>query len=173
MEIRSIDKAHEADINIPNRPFPLRGRMVVTRDELGWRHREVLLPPEEITQMVFPDENYSFDEMAGSSFLGAYENGRCVGLAILTPDLNPCLFLYDLKVDSSARGKGVGRLLIEASLKLAREQNYKGLYTIGQDNNLDACLFYLACGFEIGGLDTAIYDGTGQAGKYDIFFYKR
>ena len=173
MEIRIINKAHEADINIPNNPFPLRGRMIVTRDETGWHHREELLPPEKVTEMVFPDENYNFDEMPDSIFLGAYEDDKCVGLSILTPDFNPCLFLYDLKVDRSVRGKGVGRMLIEASLKIALEKNYKGLYTTGQDNNLNACLFYLACGFEIGGLDTAIYEGTKQSGKYDIFFYKR
>ena len=173
MEIKRIDKAHEMDINIPNDPFPLRGRMIVTRDENGWHHREALLPPDEVMEIVFPNEKYSFDDMNDSIFLGAYEDEKCVGLAILTPDYNPCLFLYDLKVDKFMRGKGIGRLLIDASLSIATEQNYKGLYTTGQDNNLNACLFYLACGFEIGGLDTAIYDGTKQAGKYDIIFYKR
>lgn len=173
MEIKIIDKAHEADINIPNSSFSLRGRMLVTRDENAWYHREELLPSEEVTEMVFPDENYSFDEMRDSIFVGAYENGKCIGLAILTPVFNPCLFLYDLKVDKAMRGKGVGRMLIEASLNIAKEKNYTGLYTTGQDNNLNACLFYLACGFEIGGLDTAVYDGTKQAGKYDIYFYKR
>ncbi|HNX16683.1 MAG TPA: GNAT family N-acetyltransferase, partial [Bacilli bacterium] len=45
-------------------------------------------------------------------------------------------------------------------------------YTIAQDNNLSACLFYLNNGFRIGGLDTEIYKGTPQEGKSDIFFYK-
>lgn len=44
---------------------------------------------------------------------------------------------------------------------------YAGLYTVGQDNNLNACLFYLSFGFEIGGLDTKIYENTKQSGKYD------
>lgn len=123
--------------------------------------------------MTFPDENYVFDEMEEYVFLGAYENGECVGLAILVPVFNPCLFLYDLKVKKEMRGKGIGKLLIDESVRYARENHYTGLFTTGQDNNVNACLFYLACGFEIGGLDTAIYEGTKQSGKFDIYFYKR
>lgn len=47
-----------------------------------------------------------------------------------------------------------------------------GLWTIGQDNNLAACLFYVNNGFRIGGLDTDVYIGTKQEGKADIYFYK-
>ena len=38
-------------------------------------------------------------------------------------------------------------------------------------NNLNACLFYIGCGFEIGGLNTRVYEGTKQEGKSDIYFY--
>lgn len=38
-------------------------------------------------------------------------------------------------------------------------------------NNLAACLFYIKCGFAIGGLDTNVYKGTKQEGKADIYFY--
>ena len=81
------------------------------------------------------------------------------------------LYLYDLKVNAEYRGHMVGRKLIEAGKKLAREEGYRGLYTIGQDNNLGACSFYIRCGFEIGGLDTRVYQGTSQEGKRDILFY--
>lgn len=173
MEIRLIDAAHAADINIKNEPFPLRGHMMITRKKDKWEHHEELLPRDEISEMTFPDENYVPDKMKEYVFLGAYEDDTCVGLAILVPVFNPCLFLYDLKVKGSERGTGIGRMLIEKSLQIAKERGFTGIYTTGQNNNLNACLFYLACGFEIGGLDTAIYDGTKQAGKFDIYFYKR
>ncbi len=48
----------------------------------------------------------------------------------------------------------------------------QGVYTIGQDNNLSACLFYLRNGFEIGGFDNRVYRGTGQEGKANILFYR-
>ena len=61
--------------------------------------------------------------------------------------------------------------MIEKSKEIASEQNYNGLYTQGQDNNLGACQFYIKCGFVIGGLNTHVYNGTKQEGKADIYFY--
>lgn len=173
IEVRLIDVKHKEDINILNEPFPLRGRMIIEHKENDWSHREELLPLEQITEMVFPDENYKFEEMKEYIFLGAYEGETCVGVAILCQNFNRCLYLYDLKVNSNVRGKGIGTLLIEEAFKIAKKEKYAGLYTVGQDNNLDACLFYLSCGFIIGGLDTEIYKGTKQEGKSNIYFYKR
>lgn len=61
--------------------------------------------------------------------------------------------------------------LIEYAAQLALRKGCRGLYTQGQDNNLNACLFYLAAGFAIGGLDTQVYRGTRQEEKSDILFY--
>ncbi len=34
--------------------------------------------------MRFPDENYCYDEMSRNSlFIGAYDDGKCIGLAIV------------------------------------------------------------------------------------------
>ena len=173
IEIRVIDANNKEDINISNEPFELRGRMIVEHNnENGWSYREELLPVDKITEMVFPDENYKFEEMKEYIFLGAYEDNTCVGLAILCRAFNPCLYLYDLKVNANVRGKGIGRLLIEEAFNIAKKNKYKGIYTVGQDNNLNACLFYLSCGFVIGGFDTEVYKGTNQEGKSDIYFYK-
>ena len=65
----------------------------------------------------------------------------------------------------------MGRKLITEGQKIAHEMGLIGQYTIGQDNNLSACLFYIGCGFEIGGLNTRVYEGTRQEGKSDIYFY--
>ena len=81
------------------------------------------------------------------------------------------MYLYDLKVNSAARGKGVGKALIRAGLEAAKERGYIGLYTQAQDNNLNTCMFYLSAGFEIGGFDNRVYRGTSQAHKADIIFY--
>lgn len=170
MEIRMIDAMHERDINLPNQPFPLRGRMAVTYTGDRWEHRVELLPEEQITEMVFPNENYVYSEMKDSLFLGAYDGEICIGVAIINPAFNR-LYISDLKVGRSWRRKGVGRQLIQRAMELAQERNCAGLYVIAQDNNLDACLFYLSCGFEIGGLDTVVYRGTSQEGKSDIYFY--
>lgn len=124
--------------------------------------------------MVFPDENYDIDKLLpNSTIFGAYADGVCLGIAIYQEAFFKYYYLYDLKVNSDARGKGVGRALIDAGMAEAKRRGYRGLYTQAQDNNLNACRFYLKTGFVIGGFDNHVYDGTRQAGKADILFYKK
>lgn len=172
---RRLRPEDRADVRLPNEPFPLWGTMTVTYDGSAWACSVRELPPEQVTEMTFPDEDYDFDQMQKDAFpVGAYDEcGRCVGLAIYRRDWLRYLYLDDLKVCRDWRRMGVGAALLDEGLRIAREQGCLGVYTIGQHNNLSACLFYLRHGFQIGGLNTRVYDGTSQEGKYDIFFYRK
>jgi len=170
--VEIITPEKKADINIPNEAFPLFGRMIPSYVNGKWDYEIQYFPEEEVTDMCFPDENYDFESMKEEHiFVGAYEDGKCIGLAILKHYFLKYLYLYDLKVNSDYRGKGVGKKLIEKAKELATANGYRGVYTIGQDNNLAACRFYIKAGFVIGGLDTNVYKGTSQEGKADIIFY--
>lgn len=172
MEIRVIDSGHQEDICIKNEPFEIWGRMKPSFTEEGWNYTTEQLPPQDITEMCFPDENYDYDAMCKDSFfLGAYDGDDCIGLAVLQHGFFAYMYLLDLKVSRKYRGKGIGSMLIARAGKLALENGYRGLYTQGQDNNLSACLFYVKNGFRIGGFDTDVYKGTAQEGKSDIIFY--
>ena len=172
LEIRVIDESHKADINIPNEPFPLFGRMVPSYVDEKWDHTEVLFDEKDVSEMCFPDENYDYETMKENHvFLGAYDGDTCVGLAILRDEWLKYMYLYDLKVSGACRGQGVGHALIEKAKEIASARGYRGIYTQGQDNNLGACRFYIKAGFHIGGLDTNVYQGTSQEGKSDILFY--
>ncbi len=171
IDIRGIDRAHQQDINLPNEPFPLFGRLVPTFDGTAWHYTAQYSPAGE---MVFPEEHYSYAEMAdNTTFLGAYQGDTCLGLAVVREGFQKYMYLYDLKVTASHRRQGIAGQLLSAAQELARQKGYIGVYTVGQDNNLAACLCYLSNGFRIGGFDNRVYDGTPQAGKGDIFFYKR
>ena len=172
INIKVIDKGHQADINIPNEPFKLFGLMLPSYNNGKWDHTVIHFPPENHTEMCFPDENYNYDKMAENYiFIGAYDGDSCIGLAIMRNAFFKYMYLYDLKVNSDYRGKGVGAMLIDKCKEIALEHGYRGVYTQGQDNNLGACQFYLKCGFRIGGVNTFIYNGTSQENKNDIFFY--
>ena len=171
IEIRTITAERKADINLPNEPFRLFGKMLPSYCDGKWSYETLRFPPEEITEMCFPDEHYDYDAMADSVFLGAYSEDRCVGLAILQPGFFKYMYLYDLKVNKEYRGQQIGMMLIEKAKKIAGKSGYCGLYTQGQDNNLGACLFYLHSGFYIGGFDANVYRHTSQEGKGDIIFY--
>lgn len=170
-EIRTIDKDHKADINIKNEPFDLFGKIEVYYANGKWAYKLLRFALDDIKQMCFPDENYDYDGMKDSVFIGAYDDEKCIGLAILQPGFFKYMYLYDLKVNKAYRGRGIGRKLIEKAKKIAASAGYRGIYTVGQDNNPGACLFYLNSGFYIGGLDTNVYRHTKQEGKADIIFY--
>ena len=170
IEIRIIDKAHKADINIPNESFFLFGRMLPSYLDGKWDYTTERFTT--IEEMCFPDENYNFEKMQENSvFIGAYEGDMCVGLAILQDAWFRYMYLYDLKVSRDYRRKGISTALLEKAKEICKARGYAGIYTVGQDNNLAACLFYIKSGFRIGGLDTNVYQGTAQAGKSDIIFY--
>ena len=168
--IRQITRENAADLNIKNEPFEMPGKLIPSLRDGVWSYRTEA--NETVETMVFPDENYDFEVLSQNSVIfGAYEDGKCIGVAIFQDYWLKYMYLYDLKVNSAARGKGIGKALIRAGLNTARERGYIGLYTQAQDNNLNACMFYLKAGFRIGGFDNRVYTGTKQAGKADIIFY--
>lgn len=171
IEVKVITQSQKNDLFIKNEPFEIRGRMIVLRTKDEWQHEVALF--DESTTMTFPDEAYDYAELTKNGFcLGAYDGDQCVGLAIMQDDWMKYMYLHDLKVNSNYRKSGIGQKLIAESMRLAQERGYKGIYTIGQDNNLNACQFYLRSGFVIGGYNTMGYRHTAQEGKADIYFYK-
>ena len=173
IEIRTIDKAHEADLLLKNDPFPLTGFLRPAYTDGVWSYTVERLPEDQVTSMCFPDEAYDFDSLTAgnASALGAYDDGICAGLILLRPGFFRYMYVENLMVSAACRRKGVGTQLIRAAAELAADRGKRGLYLQAQDNNLAACEFYLRCGFFIGGLDTQVYAGTSQAGKRDILFY--
>ena len=170
LEIRAITEENAGDLNLPNEPFVMPGKFIPALIDGIWSYRTQMYPVPET--MVFPEGNYDFEETAGKGpVFGAYEDGECVGIAIFEDYWLKYMYLSDLKVSAAARGKGAGKALIRAGLEEAKKRGYRGLYTVAQDNNLSACMFYLGAGFAIGGFDNRVYGGTSQEGKADILFY--
>ena len=169
VEICRIDPAHGQDAQLNNEPFALWGRMIPELHDGVWSYRTERFPEEK--EMRFPDEPYDLEKEPGI-FLGAYEDGTCIGLAVLRRHMFRYLYLEDLKVNRDRRRCGVGGRLIQACMEEARKLGMIGVYTVGQDNNLSACLFYLSHGFSIGGFDNRTYRGTSQEDKADIYFYR-
>ena len=84
IEVRMINEARKADINLPNEPFGLFGRMEPPTRTADGDDKETLYNEENISEMCFPDEDYDYEAMKENSvFLGAYDGEKCVGLAIL------------------------------------------------------------------------------------------
>ena len=171
VEVRAITRENQADLNLKNEPFQMPGRLIPTLNDGRWDYRVAYF--EEPKSLCFPDENYDFEQCAKDGFvLGAYEAGKCLGIGIFRDTCWKYCYVSDLKVCAEARRRGIGKALMDAGMVEAKKRGYRGLYLHAQDDNLNACLFYLACGFRIGGFDNHIYNGTSQEGKADITFYK-
>ena len=169
VEICRIDYAHRQDARIKNEPFALWGRLIPELHDGVWTYRTERFSEE--TEMCFPDEPYDVEKDDGI-YYGAYADGVCIGLAVLRRHMFRYLYLDDLKVNRDHRRCGVGGKLIKACMEEARTLGMVGIYAVGQDNNLSACLFYLRNDFSIGGFDNRAYRGTVQEDKADIFFYR-
>lgn len=170
MEIRKITRENAGDLLLKNDPFAMPGRFIPELQDGVWRYRTETF--ETVETMVFPEEAYDFERINQKGCaLAAYDSGKCVGLIVLEDRFWKYMHVYDLKVSAAARGRGVGKALIQEALKEASRRNYRGLYLEAQDSNLNACLFYVKTGFAIGGFDNHLYTGTAQEGKADIIFY--
>ena len=174
IEVRPISKENESALALPNEPFPEGGRVVPSFDGENWNYRFEELPPEEINENCFPDENYKFDEM-GDKFhgLAAYVDGVCAGYALFYEQWNKWLYLDNLLVLKKYRRTGVASALIEEGMRLSKDLKKLGVWLVCQDNNLGAMKFYLKAGFSLGGMNLPVYEGTRQAGKADLYLYRR
>ncbi|PNZ72247.1 GNAT family N-acetyltransferase [Mammaliicoccus stepanovicii] len=169
MTIERITEKNQVALTLPNEPFNLFGKLLVSRTNQSWNHSEILTKSESMT---FPDENYTLNDINRKGFaIGAFERKVCVGLAVFEYNWNNYLYLNDLKVATSHRRQDIATKLIDKAILLTKSENINGIYTVAQDNNLAANRFYLRYGFEIGGLNTKNYHFTNQQGKSDIYYY--
>ena len=68
IQIKRITEANQDDIHIPNEPFTLWGKMIPTYDGEKWAYTTEKFRENEISEMVFPNENYDFESRKKDCF---------------------------------------------------------------------------------------------------------
>jgi ribosomal protein S18 acetylase RimI-like enzyme len=103
-------------------------------------------PPRraETRRFLESDDHHLFmafidDEPVG--FVSAYE--------LVHPDKAVEMFLYELGVAEAARGRGVGRGLVEALATIARERGCRGMWVLTDEANAAARQTYTRAGATI------------------------
>jgi len=131
---------------------PLTVRAVSQKDFAEWEplwkgynlfYGRPALPPE-ITQMTW---SRFFDEYEPVHALVAERAGKLIGLVHYlfhrsTIQIEPTCYLQDLYTDETARGGGVGRMLIEGVYEQARNAGVKRVYWHTHETNATAMLLY-------------------------------
>jgi ribosomal protein S18 acetylase RimI-like enzyme len=100
---------------------------------------------------VDPDAAARFLADPGHHLLVAYDSdehpvGFVSGVEMTHPDKGTEMFLYELGVDEPARGRGIGRALVEALASLAREHGCYGMFVFTDDDNSAARATYRSAG---------------------------
>jgi ribosomal protein S18 acetylase RimI-like enzyme len=72
--------------------------------------------------------------------------GFVSGVEMTHPDKGTEMFLYELGVDESARGRGAGTALVAALRDLARERGCYGMWVLTDDDNAAAVAAYRRAG---------------------------
>jgi ribosomal protein S18 acetylase RimI-like enzyme len=72
--------------------------------------------------------------------------GMVTGVEMTHPDKGTEMFLYELGVDESFQGRGVGKALVSALADLARERDYYGMWVITDEDNEAALATYRRAG---------------------------
>jgi ribosomal protein S18 acetylase RimI-like enzyme len=72
--------------------------------------------------------------------------GFVSGVELTHPDKGTEMFLYELGVDESARGQGVGRTLVQALAALAREHGCYDMWVLADADNAAAQATYARAG---------------------------
>lgn len=120
------------------------------------------------------DETERYNQLInqGHSF-GAYNDDRLIGVAITEERLwNSTLWIDYIILSEEYRGMGIGELLLNELSNHAKSENFRAVTLETQNTNFPAINFYRKNGFEICGLDVALYNGANEKSEVAIFMIK-
>ena len=102
--------------------------------------------PAEVEVTISEMENWGFGENKLFEFFVAEQNGEIVGLALYYYKYSTwkgrCLFLEDIIVTENSRGAGIGKLLFDKIVEVAKKEKVRRLEWQVLDWNEPAIKFY-------------------------------
>lgn len=104
-----------------------------------------------------------------AGFVALLDGVLCGFAATAYHNWNRRLQLCHLYVDRGSRRRGVARGLVDAVLVHGRRTPAVHVWLETSNVNQPAVAAYRRLGFEIRGLDTTLYDGTGAAGEVALY----
>ena len=173
-EIVKLNEATAHFLPHTNQPFDVIGRFVPSYDGDKWSYKEILYG--EKTQKTYENEAIDPKDYIDSSkravFL-AVCNDLCIGTVYISVGWRGMGYIEDLSVDTAYRHMGVGKKLMDSAVNWCREQRLNRIVLETQDNNLQACRFYVKYGFELCGIDTKKYVFTEYENEISLYFYMK
>ena len=170
--IEEITFQNMKDIDKPNQPFEIIGKIIPVFVEGVWSFSECLY--ENPYEKVYPADEEKWEDYIGNpdkTMFFYYEDNECAGQIRLRKYWNNYCYIEDIAISQNHRKNGIGTKLIEKAVEWAKSKNLLGLMLETQDVNLLACRFYNKLGFKIGGVDTMLYTNFDNADEKAVFWY--
>ncbi len=158
----------------------MRIRQTGTGHEIGWELYEVTLEKpynkghgydfdaterENIRQRLAQDD--TLIEVAIEQ-----DTHRIIGiLDVEQRTWNNTVWIWNIMLDESVRGSGIGTRMIERTIEWAKRKKARAIMLETQTNNVPACRFYAKMGFELVGINTMFYSNNDvQRDEIAIFW---
>ena len=119
------------------------------------------LLPQLSSSAATPSQEYVEGLLASDNmhlFVAKMEDGAIVGmLSLVVVDIptGRKAWIEDVVTDSSCRGCGVGKMLVDRAIEEARNTSIKRIYLTSNPSRLAAHALYRKCGFE--SYDTTVF----------------
>ena len=173
-EIVKLSEATSRFLPHPNRPFEIFGRFVPIYDGEKWAYKEILFT--EKSCKTYDDEPFDpkdYTDSGKRAMFLAVCNDICIGTVRINTGWREEGYIEDIAVDAGYRHIGVGKKLMDSAVDWCREQKLNRITLETQDNNLNACRFYVKYGFELCGIDTKKYVLTEYENETALYFYMK
>ena len=106
--------------------------------------------------------------------LGLYQDGELVGVAFAEKRAwNKTLWVWEFHIAPEQRGRGYGRMLMDALAKTGTQAGCRVMVCETQNTNVPAIRFYRRVGFEVAGIDLSYYTNQDvEAFEVAVFMKK-
>lgn len=104
------------------------------------------------------------------AFVAELDGGIAGFAQVEPPAWNGRAIVRHFYVNAPARGRGLGRALVDALAAYSKSAGARCLWLETQNVNYPAVQFYLATGFYLCGFDESFYDPVTLPGEFALFF---
>ena len=105
-------------------------------------------------------------------YLVAEEGQRLIGLLDMEREAwRDTAVIWNILVDRGYRRRGLGREFVQRAIAWARRHHLRAITLETQTDNVPACRFYRAMGFQLGGLDDHFYTNHDLARNQVALFW--
>ena len=173
-EIVKLSEATSRFLPHTNQPFEITGRFIPIYDGEKWLYKEILFT--EKSRKTYEDEPVDpkdYTDSGKRAMFLAVCNDICIGTIRISTGWREKGYIEDISVDTAYRHMGVGKKLMDSAADWCREQNLNRITLETQDNNLNACRFYVKYGFELCGINTKKYALSEYENETALYFYMK